>query len=67
MYLICNTLFVTCLLLSNIAAFKMIAVGPLTLTAAVILFPPLCLYRVRQAREKPQARGAYSKGLKIKA
>lgn len=39
MYLICNTLFVTCLLLSNIAAFKMIAVGPLTLTAAVILFP----------------------------
>lgn len=38
-YLICNILFVTCLLLSNIAAVKLIAVGPLTLTAAVILFP----------------------------
>lgn len=38
-YLISTVLFVTCLLLSNVAAFKMIQVGPFVLTSAVILFP----------------------------
>lgn len=38
-YLVCTVLFVTCLLLSNIAAVKLIAVGPLTLPAGVLMFP----------------------------
>lgn len=38
-YMLASVLFVVCLLLSNVAAVKTIAVGPLTLTAAVILFP----------------------------
>lgn len=38
-YFLCSILFVTCLLLSNIAASKMFVVGPLVLTAGSILFP----------------------------
>lgn len=38
-YMLLSVLFVTCLLLSNTAAVKLIQLGPLNLTAAVILFP----------------------------
>lgn len=38
-YMIFSIIFVACLLMTNIAAVKPIAVGPITLTAAVILFP----------------------------
>lgn len=38
-YYVCSILFVTCLLLSNIAAVKLIGIGPVTLSAAVVLFP----------------------------
>lgn len=38
-YMIFSIIFVACLLMTNIAAVKTIAVGPVTLTAAVILFP----------------------------
>lgn len=39
LYLVCTVLFVTCLLLSNVAASKMFSLGPLVLTAGALLFP----------------------------
>lgn len=39
LYMYCVVLFVTCLLISNVAAVKLVNLGPLTLTAAVVLFP----------------------------
>lgn len=38
-YMLLSVLFVSCLLLSNTAAVKLIQIGPVNLTAAVILFP----------------------------
>jgi len=38
-YLIFTVLFVTCLLISNIAATKLFDIGPMTLPAGVLLFP----------------------------
>lgn len=39
LYMIFTVLFVTCLLLANIAAAKLFSLGTLTLTAGVLLFP----------------------------
>jgi uncharacterized integral membrane protein (TIGR00697 family) len=38
-FIACTALFVTCLLTANITAAKLIAVGHLTLTAGIVIFP----------------------------
>jgi uncharacterized integral membrane protein (TIGR00697 family) len=38
-FIACTALFVTCLLTANVTASKLIAVGSLTLTAGIVIFP----------------------------
>jgi uncharacterized integral membrane protein (TIGR00697 family) len=38
-FITCTVLFVTCLLTANVTAAKLIAVGHLTLTAGIVIFP----------------------------
>src|ERR671923_531985 len=38
-FILCTALFVTCLLTANVTASKLIAVGRLTLTAGIVIFP----------------------------
>ena len=38
-FIACTALFVTCLLTANVTASKLIAVGRLTLTAGIVIFP----------------------------
>jgi len=38
-FLVCTALFVTCLLTANTIAAKLVTVGGLTLTAAIVIFP----------------------------
>jgi uncharacterized integral membrane protein (TIGR00697 family) len=39
LFLFITTLFVTCLLIANIASFKLIQLGPIVITSGVLLFP----------------------------
>ncbi len=38
-FVVCAALFVTCLLTANVIAVKLVVVGGLTLTAAIVIFP----------------------------
>lgn len=39
LFLFITTLFITCLLIANIASFKLIQLGPIVITSGVLLFP----------------------------